>query len=269
MYTKVFRQIYDGTLADNWQALVTFQQLLILADDSGVVDMTVGAIHRTTGIPTDILEAGISALEAPDVGSRTPDMEGRRIVRLDEHRPWGWFLVNFRKYRQMTSREEKKAADRDRINAKRHGENTKKISPVATCRKVSQGVADVAHTEADTDTKAERSKELALSPSDSPLPAVVSFLLNDKSEFGITDEHLQTFRETYPGIDVLGELRKVKAWAVANPAKRKTRRGALAFVNNWLARAQDRGPRPNGDGRRDMPVDLERPRTSNVLGGGR
>ena len=60
MYTKVFRQIYDGTLADNWQALVTFQQLLILADENGMVDMTLAAIHRTTGIPVEILQQGFA-----------------------------------------------------------------------------------------------------------------------------------------------------------------------------------------------------------------
>lgn len=119
MYTKVFRQIYDGTLADNWQALVTFQQLLVLADEAGVVDMTIGAIHRKTGIPVDVLTAGIAILEAPDPASRTPDMEGRRIARMDEHRDWGWFLVNFMKYRQLVSKDEKRQADRSRISNQR------------------------------------------------------------------------------------------------------------------------------------------------------
>lgn len=152
MYTKVFRAIYDGTLADNWQALVTFQQMLILADGSGVVDMTPAAMSRTTGIPLDILRAGIHALEQPDPASRTPDMEGRRIARLDEHRDWGWFLVNFRKYRELQSREEKKEADRVRI-AKKRAES----QPVAECSDVSQPVADVAYTEAEAE--AERSLE--------------------------------------------------------------------------------------------------------------
>lgn len=166
MYTKVFRAIYDGTLADNWQALVTFQQLLILANDDGVVDMTIGAIHRTTGIPVEIIEAGIKVLEAPDHGSRTPDMEGRRISRLDEHREWGWFLINFRKYRQMVTREEKKEADRVRMAAQRNEGKSNKNSDVEDCSGPSQVVAsssdksnaspvvaDVAHTEAERDLK--------------------------------------------------------------------------------------------------------------------
>lgn len=171
MYTKVFRTMYEGTLADNWQALVTFQQLLILANDEGVVDMTIAAIHRITSIPVDILEAGIKVLEAPDHGSRTPDMEGKRIARLDEHRDWGWFLVNFAKYRQMTTREEKKEADRLRIQAKREAEKESGISDVAGCSElslgvaesravsqVSQNVADVAHTDLDLEKRKKSSR---------------------------------------------------------------------------------------------------------------
>lgn len=159
MYTKVFRSIYDGTLADNWRAMVTFQQMLILADSQGVVDMTISAMSRTTGIPAEILSEGIAALEAPDPGSRTPDMEGRRIARLDAHREWGWFLVNFAKYRAMQTREEKNEADRERIRAKRAAERATRNDTkqhVAKCSEVSQvvaGVADVAHTDTDTDTK--------------------------------------------------------------------------------------------------------------------
>ena len=156
MYTKVFRSIYDGTLADSWQAMVTFQQMLILADSQGVVDMTLGAMARITGIPLEILAAGIAVLEAPDAGSRTPEMEGRRIARLDAHRDWGWFLVNFAKYRAMQTREEKNEADRERMRSKRAAERSNVSQGVAGCSNVSptvESVADVAHTDLDTDLK--------------------------------------------------------------------------------------------------------------------
>lgn len=152
MYTKVFRSMYEGTLADSWQAMVTFQQMLILANEDGVVDMTASSIHRTTGIPLDILMMGIAVLEAPDAGSRTPEMEGRRIARLDAHRDWGWFLVNFAKYKKILSREDKKESDRVRIASKRAEKSDEEPSFVADCRAVSHGVANVAHTDTDTDT---------------------------------------------------------------------------------------------------------------------
>ena len=104
MYGKLFSQMYDGTLATKgpWQALVTFQQLIILADQAGVVDMTPESISRRTTIPLEIISEGLKTLEEPDPSSRTPALEGRRIVRLSESRNWGWQIVNYDHYRKIS-----------------------------------------------------------------------------------------------------------------------------------------------------------------------
>ena len=44
---------------------------------------------------------------------------------------------------------------------------------------------------------------------------------------------------TYPGVDLMAELRKAHAWQNANPKKAKTPKGQMAFLVNWLSRAQD------------------------------
>ncbi len=141
MYGKIFKQMYEGTLAGHWQAIVTMQQLVVLATKDGIVDMTPESIARTTSIPIEIIQAGLEHLAKPDPYSRTPGEDGRRIVLLDDHRPWGWRLVNHAKYRALRNLEEKREADRVRIAEKR-----KQTNDVAT---VSRGVADVAHTDAD------------------------------------------------------------------------------------------------------------------------
>lgn len=160
MYGKIFEQIYDGTLRADWKALVTFEQIIVLCDEDGMLDMTPLALHGRTGIPIEILEYGIEYLSKPDPMSRSKVAEGRRLVLIDETRPWGWKLVNHRYYRDLATRKEKKEADRERVAAKR--KKDKKINDVADCRKVSQGVAssrkpsqsvaDVAYTDTDTDT---------------------------------------------------------------------------------------------------------------------
>lgn len=119
MYGKLFESMYDGTLADDWKALVTFQQMIVLATKDGVVDMTPRAIASRTGIPLEIIEQGIQFLEQPDARSRSPEMDGRRIARLDDHRPWGWFIVNYQKYCQLVSREQKRQRDRQSMREKR------------------------------------------------------------------------------------------------------------------------------------------------------
>jgi len=155
VYGKVFDQIYKSTVAECWQALVTFQQFIVLADSDGIVDMTPSSISRTTNIPIEIIEEGIAKLEEKDPQSRSPLEDGRRIIRLDEHRDWGWKLVNHAYYMGLRTREDKKEADRIRIAEKR--KKGKENIRVADCRPESQPVAEVAHT--DTEALRSSSKE--------------------------------------------------------------------------------------------------------------
>lgn len=110
MYGKVFASMYDGTLATKgpWQALVTFQQMIVLADRDGVVDMTADAISRRTSLPIEIINRGIAELSKPDDESRSQVEDGRRIVLLEEHRTWGWQIVNYAKYAALRSAEERR-----------------------------------------------------------------------------------------------------------------------------------------------------------------
>lgn len=110
MYAKCFVQMFDGSLCTHgpWEALVTFQQLLILADQEGQVDMTASAISRRTTIPLDIIEKGIEALLKADPESRTPTEDGKRIVPLREGRSWGWRVVNYKHYRGLKREEERR-----------------------------------------------------------------------------------------------------------------------------------------------------------------
>lgn len=146
MYGKIFESMYEGSLYGRWEALVTMQQLIVLANEDGIVDMTPPAIAGKTSIPLDIIEKGIKILEAPDPYSRTPGSDGVRIELLDDHRPWGWHIVNYQKYRDIVRREDKRRADRERLAKKRKSLNGN------GCRKVSQSVANVAHTDTDTNT---------------------------------------------------------------------------------------------------------------------
>jgi hypothetical protein len=71
---------------------------------------------------------------------------------------------------------------------------------------------------------------------------VISFLLNDGSQYNVTENDITRYRELYPGIDVMQELRNLTGWCEANPKNRKTRNGAKRFITGWLTRAQNRAP---------------------------
>lgn len=191
MYGKLFEQMYDSSLCENWRALITFQQMVILSDVSGFVDMTHEAIARRTNIPIDIIREGIAELEKPDPRSRSPKESGRRIVRLDEHRDWGWQIVNHKQYRDLASLEEKRQADRVRVAEKRKNDNENK--DVATCRTGSLFVADVAHTDTDTDANTDIEKQSPKGDSGGPPPCP-------------QEEIIKLYHELLP------ELTRVRVW---------------------------------------------------------
>jgi hypothetical protein len=115
MYAKVFTQILDSSLAENFQVRHIFEDLLKLSDPNGVVDMTHAAIARRINCPLDIVTEALHTLEQPDPKSRTPDHEGRRIVKVDEHRDWGWMIVNFAYYRSVATEEQRREKTRLRV----------------------------------------------------------------------------------------------------------------------------------------------------------
>ena len=115
MFAKVFSQILESSLAEDFRVRLVFEDLLKLCDLNGVVDMTPEAIARRTNVPLEIVLTGIEALEKPDPRSRTPDAEGRRLVRLDDHREWGWMIVNHAHYRSIASEEQRREKTASRV----------------------------------------------------------------------------------------------------------------------------------------------------------
>lgn len=67
---------------------------------------------------------------------------------------------------------------------------------------------------------------------------IISFILKDNTDFKITEDIYNEYEQLYPDVNVMQELRSLKAWCISNPSKRKTRKGALRFVNSWLSRKQ-------------------------------
>lgn len=68
--------------------------------------------------------------------------------------------------------------------------------------------------------------------------------LKDGTEYEISAESFEEFVSAYPEINVLSEMRKMRAWCLSNPANRKTRRGIMKFINGWLGRAKPESSNP-------------------------
>ena len=233
MYGKLFAQMYDGTLGTEgpWEALVTFQQMIVLADQDGTLDMTPEALSRRTTIPLEIIRKGIAALEQPDPCSRSPEEEGRRIVRLSESRDWGWRLVNHAKYRAIRSAEDRREYHRDYWH-KRKASSTPATDSTGTQQ--TQPIAE-AYTEAKAEDKRPASSATALSAGD----VVVLLPCNTGEEVPIGKAFVDELSTAYPDVDPVGTLREIRAWCIANPRKRKTKSGLGRFINSWFSRVQN------------------------------
>lgn len=195
--------MYDGSLAmvGPWEALVTFQQFIILADYEGFVDMTAEAISRRTIIPLEIIKKGIAELEKPDPQSRDSTHEGRRIERISDDRDWGWKILNYVKYRQIRSAEERRAYMREYMKAKR----SNAARPVAP----------------ETGEVLER------------IP------MTGGEEFEIRQSFVDELTRLYPAVDIPATLKQMRGWCIGNPTKLKTPRGIRRFITGWCERDQN------------------------------
>lgn len=70
---------------------------------------------------------------------------------------------------------------------------------------------------------------------------VVDFILDDGTTVWIKRSFANEMQKLYRTVDVKDKLIKMKAWLIANPTKRKTRRGLSSFINGWLSRCESEG----------------------------
>ncbi len=105
-FTKLDANITNSSLmGEDTVTKLVWVLMLSLADKNGVVDIPHDALARRFNEPLEDVRRAIATLEAPDPTSRSPAEEGRRLVRLDEHRDWGWLLVNHKMYRDSRDEE--------------------------------------------------------------------------------------------------------------------------------------------------------------------
>lgn len=131
LYARVFTQILDSSIAEDYTLRHIFEDLLKVCEfRTGVVDMTRQALSRRLNVPLDILNDCINRLESPDPASRDADFEGRRIERLDDHRDWGWKILNWEKYERIRVRAsgaERAARFRDKQKSEPVTEEAEKV----------------------------------------------------------------------------------------------------------------------------------------------
>lgn len=133
-YTKLFSSILDSTV---WglskEARLLWITILCKQNRDHVVDIPIPGLARCAQLTLDETEKGLAELMRPDSYSKTPDHEGRRILKVPE----GWFVVNGKKYRDMLKKEERKA-----YKASKEKERRERKKPHPECHPIAGEIAN-------------------------------------------------------------------------------------------------------------------------------
>jgi len=224
VYAKVFTSMWDGSLYGQLEASAVLMACVTLCNAQGILDMTPQAISGRTGWPLEFVEKGLEQLQKPDDRSRTPDEDGRRMVLLDEHRDWGWLIVNYEKYRTLSDPDTIKQQNKIRAKNYRDRKNTRH----APSRSVTLGNGQSRQAEAE----AEEGKREGLTP---PLAKVGKPKATKRAPPDFTPDLSVTLAKL-PDLDFDQELAKFRDWEFKTP-----RSDWNATWRNWIRNCAERG----------------------------
>lgn len=243
MYCKLFASLYQGTLRGRSDEILVFTNLLAHTSAGGIVDKHFRAIAEETGLSIDRVKQAITILESPDEESRSPDEDGARLVRLDEHRVWGWRVVNHGKYRAIKNEDDRAEQNRlaqmrfrERKKAEANGEKSAIVSSVSSVSPDKPKQKHKAEAEADSLSPLFGGVEREFSRK-FPVPDSVAGLIKklynrrEKTQWSEDDCKAAKNIQFIPESDLLADL------AVMSKARAKGwtahRQDPATLMNNW------------------------------------
>lgn len=138
------------------------------------------------------------------------------------------------------------ASDRSTERVRKFRERQQDETLQERCRNADETPMKRSRNAAETETETETEEPFALTRAEKtarsePKKVFVQFVNGEQCPVGRFDVDKQIrlqWLDAYPGIQVGTELEKAAAWVMANPTKRKS--DWRRFLNNWMARAQER-----------------------------
>jgi hypothetical protein len=151
-YTPLFDSLTRGTLCGRWPDIGLWPIILSLADKNGEVDVTPLYIAGITGLAEQEVIACMQRFCQPDPYSRSQDAEGRRLELLDDHRNWGWHIVNHGKYREKARLAAKNARDVEAGKEAERKRNARECPPMSADVRRSPPVSDPSNANANSNS---------------------------------------------------------------------------------------------------------------------
>ena len=201
--------------------------ILSNCDRTGRVEINPRLLAFTLGTEEGRIEDALGYLLAPDPHSRSEGLDGARIERLGE---FAYQIVNYAKYREIKSAEDRRAYDRERKRAKRDADA---CGHMRTHADKSGTSANSVHAEADVDAEAEVDIESMVAAGAAPARSDVDF---------VADHFCKCYRMVKPGsrTDTLGpKARRV--------IREGLRRWDAATIQTAITRGAERAARSGGN----------------------
>jgi hypothetical protein len=198
-YTKVFPSMFTGSLyGAGVHVFATWTWVLANKDENGLVEVNTRLVAAELGAEIEQVERAIEYLTRPDPDSRSPESEGRRMVRVSQ---FGYQVVNHAKY-----------ADRgkDRSLYWRDYRAKRRATVAQQCAQVAQ--REITHVDVDVDVEEERT-----------LSGKPDVSLSDCPKWTPEEEAFEHARNLYPGVkrghdtEFRDFCRKHKDWRIVCP----------------------------------------------------
>ncbi|MBS5795024.1 MAG: replication initiator protein A [Clostridiales bacterium] len=87
--------------------------------------------------------------------------------------------------------------------------------------------------------------------------------LKDSSYYNLNKQDVDTYKSLYPNINIEQEIKNIIGWNIANPSKRKTKKGIKKHINTWLSSSNQNKGGVKDD--RNASKQIERDREINKL----
>ncbi len=242
-YTKLFGTIVASTVwNEDHPTRIVWITLLALSDRDGYVAGSIPGLATLARVSVEDCKRALDKLQQPDEYSRSPEHHGRRIEAV----AGGWFILNRAKYRNLCWEDDR--AERHRLANKRYYQNQKSKASANSDR--NSDTHNPIRIDSDRfgdkkkENKKKESKTISSEPNKSasePVASVITLPCVGKghTEYPVTRQQVSEWSECFPGVDVLAQLRHMRAWLEANPNKRKTAKGVPRFIVSWLGRQQN------------------------------
>lgn len=240
MYCKLFASLYQGTLRGKSHEILVFTNMLAHADQDGCVDKHFRAIADEVGLTVDEVKAAIEVLESPDPESRSPEKDGRRIERINDHRAWGWQIVNYGKYRAIKSDEDRRKANREA--QARHREKQRALNGNITVMKRNTGVMDSnamscesAQGEGEEEVEESNNGDLFGGPSWNPTPEMleVASWFNRRPSTVWSKKEMRAWKEVSSHFQFKDEEWEALKWLYTQSGSPYLRKDLGTLLNNW------------------------------------